>query len=59
MKNKNQNKEEYYMTGIEKSIHTTTVVDGCGGCCCCLLFLLLIFLIIPIMIVFGICGLIF
>lgn len=56
MKNKNkcQNNEEY-MSGLEKSMHTTLVTNSCGGCCgCCgcLLFLLLVFLIIPIMLIF-------
>jgi hypothetical protein len=53
MKNKNkcQNNEEY-MSGLEKSMHTTLVTNSCGGCCGCLLFLLLVFLIIPIMLIF-------
>lgn len=60
MKNKNkcESKEEY-MSGLEKSMHTTLVTNSCGGCCCCILFLLLIFFIIPIMLVFGIYCLIF
>lgn len=58
MKNKCQNKEEY-MSGLEESMHTTLVTNSCGGCCGCLLFILLIFFIIPVMLVFGICCLIF